>query len=287
MRTLRRGSKGPDVVELQNFLHVKADGLYGAVTEVAVKSLQRNLHIAVDGVFGSATAMAADFKLSPKSPHDKTPVNESTEAPMLYRTLSEIDGRLEKGTEAWNQAAYQIVRFDPGAEPSIVKATKALLANVKNYELLEKLRGIPWQLTGCIQSLECSSDPLGVLHNGERIIGTNKKTKLVPAGRGPFRTWIDAALDAVDNQSGWDQPNWRIGTILKMSEVWNGTGYLRFHRQENTPYNWAKTNINDGTGKYVSDGKWSEHAPSEQQVGVAALLKMLEQQGHFKPVYLI
>jgi peptidoglycan hydrolase-like protein with peptidoglycan-binding domain len=61
--TLRRGSKGPDVVQLQNLLNSKlspspqlsADGDFGKGTEAAVRKFQSLHKLESDGVVGSAT----------------------------------------------------------------------------------------------------------------------------------------------------------------------------------------------------------------------------------------
>lgn len=54
--TLRRGSKGPEVVTLQTCLNAKPiDGDFGAITETAVRDFQRRNALGVDGVCGPAT----------------------------------------------------------------------------------------------------------------------------------------------------------------------------------------------------------------------------------------
>lgn len=54
-RTLRRGSFGDDVRELQRFLKVTVDGYFGPKTEAAVKVYQRENGLTVDGVVGPVT----------------------------------------------------------------------------------------------------------------------------------------------------------------------------------------------------------------------------------------
>ena len=41
MKTLKKGMKGDEVKELQNFLKIKSDGDFGKKTETAVKDFQR------------------------------------------------------------------------------------------------------------------------------------------------------------------------------------------------------------------------------------------------------
>lgn len=58
---LKRGSKGPNVVTLQNNLNQlgyscgEADGKFGSMTESAVRSFQADYHLTVDGIAGSVT----------------------------------------------------------------------------------------------------------------------------------------------------------------------------------------------------------------------------------------
>ena len=62
-RTLKRGYRGADVVQLQNKLkdigcfdrRVNSTGLYGRITQAAVQELQRANGLKDDGVFGSQT----------------------------------------------------------------------------------------------------------------------------------------------------------------------------------------------------------------------------------------
>lgn len=52
---LKLGSRGPEVKELQTYLGITADGVFGADTEVAVKSFQRTHGLTVDGLVGTNT----------------------------------------------------------------------------------------------------------------------------------------------------------------------------------------------------------------------------------------
>ena len=69
-RTLRRGSQGEDVRELQNALNAwgyncgTADGIFGKATESAVKAFQKANGLTVDGVVGRATWAALDVPVT-------------------------------------------------------------------------------------------------------------------------------------------------------------------------------------------------------------------------------
>lgn len=53
--TLRRGSTGAQVRMVQRLLNVAQDGIFGAITEEAVKNFQRNHGLTPDGIVGVKT----------------------------------------------------------------------------------------------------------------------------------------------------------------------------------------------------------------------------------------
>jgi hypothetical protein len=59
---LKRGSVGPDVIELQARLAVTIDGLFGKKTESAVKAFQTNRGLIADGIVGPRTWAALGNK---------------------------------------------------------------------------------------------------------------------------------------------------------------------------------------------------------------------------------
>lgn len=154
-------------------------------------------------------------------------------------------------------------------------ASAKIAANRSRYELVAKATGVPWDVIGVIHYRESSNDFRGVLHNGQRIIGTGKKTTLVPKGRGPFSTWEEAAVDALANCHPYLAKNkdWSLGTTLDKLEAYNGLGYR--YKGLPSPYLWAGTD-QYVKGKYVADGKFDPNHV-DQQLGVAALLMKLRE----------
>lgn len=53
--TIKKGSKGQDVYELQRMLGINADGEFGVITENAVKAYQREFKLTQDGIVGVNT----------------------------------------------------------------------------------------------------------------------------------------------------------------------------------------------------------------------------------------
>lgn len=52
---LKKGSRGKDVKTLQRILHLYEDGIFGAMTEEAVKEYQRQHGLTADGIVGDKT----------------------------------------------------------------------------------------------------------------------------------------------------------------------------------------------------------------------------------------
>lgn len=55
MVTIKKGSKGDDVKTLQSALHLVVDGIFGRITDEAVKDFQKKNGLKVDGVVGDLT----------------------------------------------------------------------------------------------------------------------------------------------------------------------------------------------------------------------------------------
>ena len=52
---LKLGSRGIEVKDLQEFLQIEADGIFGVGTEKAVKKFQSSNNLKVDGIVGPNT----------------------------------------------------------------------------------------------------------------------------------------------------------------------------------------------------------------------------------------
>lgn len=172
-----------------------------------------------------------------------------------------------------NQQRWSLAKFTRStqinAQAAKIEASRA------RYEAVAKATGVPWDVIGVIHYRESSLDFRGVLHNGQKIIGTGKKTTLVPKGRGPFSTWEEAAIDALMNAGPkiGQNKDWSIAGTLDALERYNGLGYRS--RGLPSPYLWAGTD-QYVKGKFVADGKFDPNHV-DQQLGVAALLMKLRE----------
>lgn len=166
---------------------------------------------------------------------------------------------------------WAAMQIKPGKVRSLDVVARKIIAGKAEYQRVEADTGVPWAVVGVLHNREASCDFKGVLHNGERILGTGRKTRLVPKGRGPFKTWHEAALDAVAIK-GWDKSTiWSIEFFLFASEVFNGMGY-RAHGVPSA-YLWSFSD-QYVRGKYVADHEF-DPGVVDQQMGVAPLMRRL------------
>lgn len=159
------------------------------------------------------------------------------------------------------------------------RAAAGMIGDKGRFQVIEDATGVPWFWIAIVAEREGNGFG-GYLGNGERIIGTNKKTRLVPKNRGPFASWNDGAIDSLEYKKLDKIDDWPVERLLYEFERWNGWGYGKGalgSRAINSPYVWAGTSLY-GTapniGKYVADHKFdSRHI--DKQLGAAALLKQL------------
>jgi len=149
---------------------------------------------------------------------------------------------------------------------------KRLVAAKSRYQAVAIRTGVPWFLIAVIHERECSQGWTGSLAQGDRW---DKLSVHVPAGRGPFRSWEDAAVDALTDcpphAAHWT--DWSVGGALTLLEQYNGLGYAC--RGVPSPYIWAGTD-QYRSGKFVRDGIYDPTA-IDRQAGCAGLLMAMMQ----------
>jgi len=137
----------------------------------------------------------------------------------------------------------------------------------RRYQAVSVKTGVPWPVIAVIHERECSQDWSGSLAQGDPW---NRISVHVPAGRGPFASWEEAAVDALANCPPHAARNqdWSIGAVLTKLEEYNGLGYAA--RGRPSPYVWSGTNQYK-SGKYVRDGVY-DPTTVDKQLGCAGLL---------------
>ena len=167
-------------------------------------------------------------------------------------------------TELWKTCVV-----DQNRVTEVTQVCAKILSYKDKYLAVEAKTNVPWYLVAALHYREASLNFNTCLHNGDPLPGP---TKHVPKGRGPFKSWEEAAIDAL-KYDGLDHIKLEtVISCLVMAEKFNGLGYRK--TGEYSPYVWAGTNQSDETGKYVADGYFSSSA-REQQLGVAAIFKGL------------
>lgn len=153
------------------------------------------------------------------------------------------------------------------------------------YQAVERITGVPWFFIAVAHERESSQDWTGSLAQGDPW---NRESVHVPAGRGPFKSWEEAAVDALVNCSPFAAKNkdWSVGGTLTMLEEYNGLGqasgpsgwagkpYTPERKQRFAPqpsaYIWAGTDQYK-SGKYVADHVY-DSTVVDSQLGCAGLL---------------
>lgn len=157
------------------------------------------------------------------------------------------------------------------------RQARHIMAAKDRYLDVASETNVPWFVLGIIHVREAGDPPdfKAVLHNGQRIVGTGRKTTIVPKGRGPFADWGVAAVDAVKidhlDQINW-YDGWGAAHVAFALEAFNGWGYRLYHNIP-SPYLWGGTN-RQKSGKYVQDGKYDKSV-MDPQIGGMALLSVL------------
>jgi lysozyme family protein len=146
-------------------------------------------------------------------------------------------------------------------------AAKSLIAAKPRYQTVEASTGVPWFVTAVIHERESGQNWFASLAQGDPL---NRVSVHVPAGRGPFKSWEEAAIDALVNCAPYLARNrdWSIGGTLTKLEQYNGLGYAA--RGVPSPYVWSGTD-QYRSGKYVRDGVY-DSAAVDSQPGSAGLL---------------
>ena len=148
-------------------------------------------------------------------------------------------------------------------------AAKLILANRDEYKEVEAATGVPWYFVGVLHMRECSNNMRGCLANGELIVGTNRKTRLVPKGRGPYATFLDSAVDALNLQGFAKVTDWSPAVCCYEGEGYNGWGYRNMGKP--SPYVVGATQFYSH-GKYVRDGVYSDRAV-DPQLGIMPVMR--------------
>lgn len=165
--------------------------------------------------------------------------------------------------------------------PEFLPVARRLVAAKARYLAVSAKTGIPWPFIAVTHQRESSQNWSRSLAQGDPW---DRISTRVPAGRGPFRSWEEAAYDALVNCHPHAARNkdWSIGGLLTKLEEYNGLGYAggpssskgpnagkKFPPQA-SPYIWSGTDQYK-SGKYVADHDFRPEAV-DKQLGCAGLI---------------
>lgn len=167
------------------------------------------------------------------------------------------------------QTRWASCQISPGKQVLFDQVAKRLCATRAKeiYLAIQARTSVPWFVIAVIHERESTQNFARSLAQGDPW---NAVSVHVPKGRGPFKSFEDAAYDALVNCAPFAAKwaDWSAGGTLTLLEMYNGLGYA--NKGVPSPYVWAGTN-QYAKGKYVADGKYDPDKV-DTQLGVAGLL---------------
>lgn len=148
---------------------------------------------------------------------------------------------------------------------AVIEAVERLAKGFDVYKRLEVRTGVPAYIIAAIHEREASGRFSAYLGNGE---AWNRRTTIVPIGRGPFNSFEDGAVDALTIEGLTSVHVWGPERALFYFEKFNGFGYR--NRGLRSPYLWGGTN-HQQPGKYVRDNVF-DPTVMDSQLGAAPLM---------------
>jgi lysozyme family protein len=156
----------------------------------------------------------------------------------------------------------------------ITKVAERLARSADRYKTVQNATGVPWEWIAVVHEREASQAWSLSLAQGDPW---NHVSTHVPAGLGPYNSWEEAAIDALElPQHALDKvTDWSPEMMLYSAEKWNGWGPR--YKGYVTGYLWSYTDQYIG-GKFVADHVWDKSV-YDKQIGVAPILKKLLEAG--------
>ena len=141
---------------------------------------------------------------------------------------------------------------------------------VSRYENVSKQTSVPWWVIAVIHEREASQSWQANLAQGDPW---NERSIHDPRGQGPFKSWEDAAVFALERSrpyaSHWS--DWTPGGTATLLEQYNGLGYA--NQGVPSPYCWAGSDQYH-RGKYIADHHFDPNA-IDHQLGCMPLISRM------------
>jgi len=169
--------------------------------------------------------------------------------------------------KASNEQRWANAKLTRARLPEFKAPAQKAVTNKARYQSIEARTGVSWIFIAVSHYRESTQNFSKSLAQGDPW---NKVSTHVPAGRGPFASFEDAAVDALANCAPHAARNtdWSIGGMLTLLERYNGLSYANANRP--SPYIWS------GTDQYTIGKVLVDHGPIEEvvdkQLGCAGLI---------------
>lgn len=184
---------------------------------------------------------------------------------------------MRDGSLDYYKQLYNEIEFRPERIPQIMLEAQRILNGYDQYRYVWDMTNVPWYFHGFVHEMEANCNFALQILNGE---SWKRRTTLVPVGRGPWGSWAESAVYALNRKRaedktwksllGWD--DWSIPVVAREWERWNGGGYMK--RGKHSPYLVAGSYQDEGTGYYTSDHGYDPNAKSKQ-IGALVLMKYM------------
>jgi len=180
--------------------------------------------------------------------------------------------RNEHRWDSMHIRSNRIAGLDAVAKRLVAPGAKA------QYQAVEKRTNVPWFVIAVIHERECSQNWMGNQAQGDHW---NRVSVHVPAGRGPFKSWEEAAVDALVNcaprAARWH--DWTPGGAMTILEEYNGLGYAAMGVPSSYVWSGSDQYI---SGKYIRDHVYSRNAVDVQEGCAPLLARMMAMDSSIK-----
>lgn len=167
--------------------------------------------------------------------------------------------------KAKNSARWRAAKLTRG--PEFDQVAPRLVHSKPRYQAISEKTGVPWFVIAVIHQRESAQNFTKSLAQGDPW---NKVSVRVPKGRGPFKSFEEAAVDALTKCAPYAAKwkDWSAGGTMTLLEQYNGLGYA--NKGLPSPYIWSGTDQYQ-RGKYVADGVF-DASVVDKQLGCAGLI---------------
>ena len=167
---------------------------------------------------------------------------------------------------------WAAMKIRPERAATVDAIARRLIGHKSRYQAVEDETGVPWFVIAALHNRESDADFDTYLGNGEPL---DRETRLAPRGRGPFESWEEGAVDALELDHLDEVEDWTPARACYEVEKFNGFGYRNNHPNVKSPYLWSFTN-HYTSGKYVGDGQFSAGAVDKQCGAIPVLKRIME-----------